>query len=123
MEDWHALMANEFRNRDNPKPMGCILGKVQAIGDNWLVTIRNGTFKIDKTNGYICNQILRHEAEYTYEHSGTTTVGGCLGGPNTNYSSKGSGKLHIKLIWKVGDLDKVTPDESGQHYFIDDIVR
>lgn len=47
MEDWHALMANEFRNRDNPKPMGCILGKVQAIGDNWIVTIRNGTFKID----------------------------------------------------------------------------
>lgn len=123
MEDWHVDLAQQFKDRDNPRPMGAMLGLVVAIGDNWLVTLKDGAFKVDKTNGYICNQILRHEADYSYEHAGTTTVGGCLGGPNTNYSAKGNGKIHIKPLWQVGDHVLVVPDVREQHFFIVDIVR
>ena len=66
MEDWHVDLAQQFKDRDNPRPMGAMLGLVVAIGDNWLVTLKDGAFKVDKSNGYICNQILRHEADYSY---------------------------------------------------------
>lgn len=125
MEEWNAKLANEFISRNNPKPMGNLLGKVEAIGDNWIVTIKDGKFHINRSNGYICNQLLEHKGkfDYKYSHSGDTSNG--WHGGRTSYDSKGSGNGEITIhpIWNVGDYVMVAPDENEQHYFIVDIVR
>lgn len=34
-----------------------------------------------------------------------------------------TGKIHLHEVWKIGDMVMVQPDESGQHFFIVDIVK
>ena len=31
MKDWEVTLANLFKDRDNPKPLGAILGKIVSL--------------------------------------------------------------------------------------------
>lgn len=123
MDDWAVQMAKEFKDRDNVKPIGAVLGKVLSIGDNWRVAIKDGSFIIDKTNGYVSNRIRERVCSYEYKHSGQTTVSGCLGGPETSYSAHGTGEVKMHEVWKPGDAVLVIPDETGQEFFVQDVYK
>lgn len=126
MESWECELAQEFKGRDNPKRLGAILGQVISI-DPFKISIQSGKFFIDKTNGYICNQILERSTtfkNYDASMSGNISVS-CPGGPGGGYtgSIQANGKVHLDEVWKPGDYVMVVPDEAEQHFFIVDIVR
>lgn len=129
MENWEVGFAKELASRDNPKPIGACLGTILAIGNNWKVGIKDNQFIIDKTNGYICQHILGRPSDYsaTQKQSGSIYSGCPLSAHSgSGYSASGSISGHIELAaidyWQPGNKVKVTPDASGQKFFIDDIV-
>lgn len=126
MEDWEYRLAKEFKARDNPKRLGAILGKVISTSPV-KIAIQNGKFFIGPDNIYICNQILERSTtfnNFTANMSGTIKVK-CSGGSGGSYTGdiKADGSVHLNEVWKAGDLVMVVPDESGQHFFIVDIVK
>lgn len=120
MEEWHSRMASEFKNRTNPVRIGAVLGEVISTSP-WEVAIKDGKFKINASNGYVCFQLTHHITTYSYRHSGTIAHKDCPGSPP--YSAQGSGKIVLDELWKPGDKVLVIPDENEQHFFIVDIVK
>lgn len=129
MESWEVAFAGELKKRDNPQPIGACLGEILAVGDDWKVAIQNGQFIIDKSNGYICQHILGRPSSYTatQSQSGSISAGCPLSAHSgSGYNASGTISGHIELsfidYWRPGNKVKVTPDASGQKFFIDDIV-
>ena len=80
MEEWHSRMASEFKNRTNPVRIGAVLGEVISTSP-WEVVIKDGKFKINASNGYVCFQLIHHITTYSYRHSGTIAHKDCPGSP------------------------------------------
>ena len=122
MEEWHSQMAKEFKSRSNPVRIGAVIGEVISTSP-WKVAIKDGKFIIDKSNGYVCFQLIHHITTYAYRHSGQMTHSGCRAGANSGYTAQGEGKIVLNELWKPGDKVLVIPDENEQHFFIVDIVK
>ena len=126
VKNWEYELAKEFKTRDNPKRLGAILGKVISTSPV-KIAIQDGKFFIGPYNVYVCNQILERSTtfnNYSADMSGTINVK-CRGGSGGSYTGdiKADGSVHLNEVWKAGDFVMVVPDESGQHFFIVDIVK
>ena len=95
-----------------------------------IISIQSGKFMLQADQIYICNQILERKSDFVDfdaddEQSGEITISGVC--TKKNYTAEGNikckGKVHLLEVWKVGDYVMVVPDESGQHFFIVDILR
>lgn len=129
MENWEYSLAGELKKRDNPKPLGAILGQVVSLSPV-VISIQSGKFMLHEDQIYICNQILERETSFrdyvaNQSQSGQISVSCSAGGGS--YSADGdieaSGRVHLNEVWKEGSYVMVVPDESGQHFFIVDIVK
>ena len=127
-ENWEYKLAGEFKARNNPKPLGACIGKVESL-EPVIISIQSGKFMLRAEQIYICNQILERETTFRdyiadQEQSGSFTCDDHL---KSGYSASGdiecNGRVHLDEVWKVGDLVMVVPDESGQHYFVVDVLR
>ena len=129
MENWEYEMAKQFKERDNPKPIGACIGKVESLSPV-IISIQSGKFMLQAWQIYICNQILERETTFqdyvaNQSQSGKISVSCNPGGGNYNADGdiECNGRVHLNEVWKVGDYVMVVPDESGQHFFIVDILR
>ena len=127
MESWEYELAQEFKSRDNPKPLGACIGKVESLNPV-CISIQSGQFMLRPDQIYICNQILERETTFK-DYIANETQSGKLNhdGHSCKYSASGdieaNGRVHLDEVWKVGDYVMVVPDERGQFFFIVDIVR
>lgn len=128
-ESWEYKLASLFKDRDNPKPLGACIGKVESLSPV-IISIQNGKFMLRQEQLYICNQILERETTFrdyvaNQSQSGSISVSCEHGGGS--YSASGdieaSGRVHLNEVWKVGDYVMVVPDQSEQHFFVCDIIR
>ena len=128
MESWEYKLAGEFKSRDNPKPLGACIGKVESL-DPVISSIQSGKFMLQQNQIYICNQILERKSNFkdysaSQEQSGKLN---CGHHQDASYTAEGhidaNGSTHLLEVWQVGDYVMVVPDESGQHFFIVDILR
>lgn len=81
-DTWAQDIANQFRVRDNPKPISTCIGLILQTGDDWKVSIQDGAYIIDKRNGYICRHILQRSSNFTIDkesQNGNLTTGACSG--------------------------------------------
>ena len=129
MEHWEYKLAGEFKARNNPKPLGACIGKVESL-EPVIISIQSGKFMLQANQIYICNQILERETTFRdyiadQEQSGQITIQGVCN--QKDYEASGdiecNGRVHLNEVWKVGDYVMVVPDESGQHYFVVDVLR
>ena len=129
MENWEYKLAGEFKARNNPKPLGACIGKVESLSPV-IISIQSGKFMLKAEQIYICNQILERKTDFKDyvaddEQSGKISIQGVCN--NANYSAEGdiecNGRVHLLEVWEVGDYVMVVPDESGQHYFLVDVLR
>lgn len=129
MESWEYELAGEFQKRNNPRPLGACIGKVESL-EPVIISIQDGRFMLRADQIYICNQILERKTNFKDyvaddEQSGKITIQGVC--TNKDYEAEGNinceGRVHLLEVWKVGDYVMVVPDESGQHFFIVDILR
>jgi len=126
-ESWEYDLAKQFKTRDNPKPLGAIIGKVESL-EPVVISIQSGQFMLQANQIYICNQILERETTFTdyvanHSQSGKMKYHGHSGGYSADGDITAKGRVHLNEVWKVGDFVMVVPDQSGQHYFIVDILR
>lgn len=128
-DTWDYDLATELKKRDNPRPLGAIIGKVESLSPV-VISIQSGRFMLHAEQIYICNQILERETTFidfiaNQSQSGSISVSCQHGGGSYNASGDivANGRVHLDEVWKVGDLVLVLPDESGQHYFIIDVLR
>ena len=102
-DTWAQDIANQFKKRDNPKPISNCIGVILQIGDDWKVSIQNGAYIIDKNNGYICRHILQRGSDFTIDNesqSGSLTTGTCSGGykhGGSSYSTANTATGHVTL--------------------------
>lgn len=128
MDSWEVDLAKMFKERDNPTPLGAILGKIVSL-EPLKISIQDGKFFIDKSNCYICNQLLERQSDFDFiaDHSQSGNIQVSCEHGGGSYDASGdisaTGKIHLFEVWKIGDLVMVQPDESGQHFFIVDIVK
>lgn len=66
-DTWAQDIANQFKKRDNPKPISNCIGVILQIGDDWKISIQDGAYIIDKRNGYICRHILQRSSDFTID--------------------------------------------------------
>ena len=127
MESWEYKLAQEFKSRDNPKPLGACIGKVESLNPV-CISIQSGQFMLRTDQIYICNQILERETTFKDYIANNTQSGNMkYHGHSGSYSASGdieaNGRVHLDEVWKVGDFVMVVPDERGQFFFIVDIIR
>lgn len=127
MNSWEYELANEFKTRDNPKPLGACIGKVESL-EPVVISIQSGQYLLQAEQIYICNQILERETTFkdyyaNFTESGRLTHDGHRCGYSANGDFEASGRVHLDEVWKVGDFVMVVPDQSGQFFFIVDIIR
>lgn len=127
MNSWEYELANEFKSRDNPKPLGACIGKVESLTPV-VISIQSGQYLLQADQIYICNQILERETTYNdhvanFSEAGRLTHDRHRCGYSANGDFESSGRVHLNEVWKVGDFVMVVPDESGQFFFIVDIIR
>ena len=118
MENWEYKLAELFKDRDNPKPLGACIGKVESLAPV-IISIQDGKFMLQAEQIYICNQILERETTFrdyvaNQSQSGNISVSCTHGGGS--YSANGdieaSGRVHLNEVWKVGDYVMVVPDKK-----------
>ena len=128
-ESWEYKLAGEFKARNNPKPLGACIGKVESL-EPVIISIQSGKFMLRANQIYICNQILERKSkfhDFKASHKQEGRIGITHESPKDDYWATGdiecTGSVHLEEVWKVGDYVMVVPDESGQHFFIVDILR
>ena len=127
-ENWEYTLAKEFKSRDNPHPLGAVIGKVESLSPV-IISIQSGQFMLQESQIYICNQILERETTFCDYEASQSQEGKftCTHHSDNDYKAEGSisanGRVHLDEVWKVGDYVMVVPDQSGQHYFLVDILR
>lgn len=129
MRDWSYRLANEFKQRNNPLPMGAIIGKIEKLSP-LTVSIQSGKFILQENQLYVCNQLLERKSDFIdlsadQKQSGSISVSCQHGGGS--YSANGSinanGSIHLLAVWKIGDYVLIIPDATEQHFFVVDILR
>ena len=63
MENWEYKLAGEFKARNNPKPLGACIGKVESL-EPVIISIQSGKFMLQANQIYVCNQILERETTF-----------------------------------------------------------
>ena len=129
-ESWEYQLAKEFTSRNNPtNVIGTCLGKVESVSPP-IVSIQSGQYMIQGEQLYVCNQLLERETTYKnhtgqYQESGNASISchPCSGSFSSSGTIQSNGSIHLDEVWRVGDLVMVVPDESGQHFFVVDVVR
>ena len=131
-DTWAQDIANQFKKRDNPKPISNCIGVILQIGDDWKISIQDGAYIIDKRNGYICRHILQRSSDFTIDQesqNGNLTPGTCSGGfshGGSSYSTSNSANGHVTLHpiddWQPGNRVMVAPTTDNQRFFIVDII-
>ncbi|MBQ2114466.1 MAG: DUF2577 domain-containing protein [Selenomonadales bacterium] len=126
---WDYDLAQQFKKRDNPRPLGAVIGKIESLSP-LCISIQSGRFMLHAEQLYICNQILERETTFcdyiaNHSQSGSISVSCQHGGGSysANGDMKAYGRVHLNEVWRVGDYVLVLPDESEQHFFIIDILR
>lgn len=137
-DSWEYELANEFKIRNNVRPLGPCIGKVESLKPV-VISIQDGQsgdgryggkYMLQEDQIYICNQILERETTFYDFYANQAQTGyidvscECGGG---KYEADGDiiaqGRVHLDEVWKVGDYVMVVPAENGQFFFIVDILR
>lgn len=124
MKSWAVGLAKNFKERDNPKPIGPCIGKVVSLSPV-CISIQSGQHMLRDNQIYVCNQLLERQSDYNnFKSKGSGKFPCNKNGPaQGDYDCTGAGKIHLDAVWKVGDFVMVVPDEAGQHFFIVDILK
>lgn len=57
MENWEYKLAELFKDRDNPKPLGACIGKVESLAPV-IISIQDGKFMLQAEQIYICLRVM-----------------------------------------------------------------
>lgn len=123
---WEYELAKEFTSRTNPtNTLGPCLGKVESVSPA-IISIQDGNYMIKEDQLYVSYHILERETTYTElvgNMNGSINIDCHPCGGSYQGSITSSGHIHLDAVWKVGDLVLVVPSESGQQFFVVDVVR
>lgn len=123
---WEYDLAKEFTSRNNPtNRLGACLGKVESVSPA-IISIQDGNYMIQGDQLYVSYHILERETTYSElvgNMNGSINIDCHPCGGSYQGSINSSGNIHLDAVWKVGDLVLVVPSESGQQFFVVDVVR
>lgn len=103
---WAEDLAKEFKNRDNKKPFGAILGDVINI-EPLKISIFDNKVMLTGEHFYVCNSLTdKYVRQADIEINGTVN----------------DSKITYKNILKVGDKVLCIPSSDGQSFYIIDKV-
>lgn len=123
---WDYEIGSLFRERDNPKTkIGPCLGKVVSLSPA-VISIQNGKYMIQGDQLYVSYHLLERQTTYRElvgNMNGSINIDCHPCGGSYQGSITSSGHIHLDEVWKVGDLVLVVPSESGQQFFVVDVVR
>ena len=124
--NWGYEIAGLFRERDNDTTkIGPCLGKVVSLSPA-IISIQNGKYMIQGDQLYVSYHLLERQTTYRElvgNMNGSINIDCHPCGGSYQGSITSAGHIHLDEVWKLNDLVVVLPDESGQHFFILDIVR
>lgn len=115
MSGYDIILAKKFKERNNVKYEGPIIGTVVQGLPDLKVAIYKGEVILDLNNMYFTGHVLDHEHETT--QSGTITIGGVA----SAFDSEGRSKFKENLEVKKQLL--LIPDSDGQCFYVIDSVR
>lgn len=123
---WEYDLAKEFTSRNNPtNRLGTCLGKVESVSPA-IISIQDGNYMIQGDQLYVSYHLLERETTYSElvgNMNGSINIDCHPCGGSYQGSINSSGHIHLDAVWKVGDLVLVVPSESGQQFFVVDVVR
>lgn len=123
---WEYDLAKEFTSRNNPtNRLGPCLGKVESVSPA-IISIQDGNYMIQGDQLYVSYHLLERETTYSElvgNMNGSINIDCHPCGGSYQGSINSSGNIHLDAVWKVGDLVLVVPSESGQQFFVVDVVR
>lgn len=124
--NWAYNLASEFKARDNDTTkIGPCLGKVVSISPA-IISIQNGKYMIQGDQLYVSYHLLERQTTYRElvgSMNGSINIDCHPCGGSYQGSITSSGHIHLDEVWKIGDLVLVVPSESGQQFFVVDVVR
>lgn len=132
-DSWEYELAKELKVRNNKVPIGPCIGKIEALEPEPVITIQNGTYRLNNDQIYVCYQILERWTSFQdfITKDGAATLSGTILHPNSSHDfiTKSStlrcdvGQVRLEEVWKKGDWVLVIPAENEQTFFIVDVLR
>ena len=124
-KNYSASVAKIFKDRENPKPIGNVVGKVTSPFPNIEISILDGAVILDKDQLY-CDEILMDGYKRKFESESAGEIKHKTPPPPQQIYSehtevekiKLEGELTLKDILKTGDLVLLIPADGEQIWFI-----
>lgn len=122
-KNYSASVAKIFKDRENPKPIGNVVGKVISPFPNIEISILDGAVILDKDQLY-CDELLMANYKRKFESESAGEIKHKTPPPEV-YSEhtviekiKLDGEFILKDILKTGDLVLLIPADGEQIWFI-----
>ena len=118
-KSWDIALAEKFKERDNPSPIGAVLGKILSPLPNISIELLNGYGVIDADKIYLSNAITnRLEIECTmknFESQGNKSSNCSIEGLNTSGAGKDSaGDVNLMLTGHNGNYKGSTSKKDNK---------
>ena len=118
-KSWDIALAEKFKERDNPSPIGAVLGKILSPLPSISIELLNGYGVIDADKIYLSNAITnRLEIECTmknFESQGNKSSNCSIEGLNTSGAGKDSaGDVNLMLTGHNGNYKGSTSKKDNK---------
>lgn len=118
-KSWDIALAEKFKERDNPSPIGAVLGKILSPLPNISIELLNGYGVIDADKIYLSNAITnRLEIECTmkdFESQGNKSSNCSIDGLNTSGAGNDSaGDVNLMLTGHNGNYKGSTSKKDNK---------
>ena len=125
---WEYDLADEFKKRNNSKPIGPCIGRVTSVKP-FAGNILNGQILLDASNSYVCDTLLERKSKMrlkgTFKESGETSIDNFIN--SSGYQQRGNieidADIELEEVLKIGDQVLVIPAADEQTFFIVDIIK
>ena len=118
-KSWDIAIAEKFKERDNPSPIGAVLGIIRNPLPNISIELLNGYGVIDADKIYLSNAITNRLAiectikEFESQDNKATT--GTIDGLNTSGAGNDSaGDINLNLSGHSGNYSKLTSNKENK---------